>query len=246
VHFFYNFRSKGPLANPKVREALTYAIDGDKILETILLGSASALKGPIPDTLFGAADVGTFSYDPDKAKSMLADAGVPEGFEILMLWGTGEFFSATQIMETVREMLGAVGVNATLKEFQPGAEALATQYGSGELDWDVYANGIGNNTGDAFDTLIYLFAPTADLIASNRTYRGFNVPEITNLINTAATEPDLSKRLTLLTEAQEAIWGTWPMMWGFTQNVVLAHRKRVSGIEVRPIDFFDLSKVTVS
>lgn len=67
--------TSGPLADKRVREAIRLAIDHDAIVEAI--GAGQTLYGPIPQTDPGYEDLSdVVSYDPDAARSLLADAGV--------------------------------------------------------------------------------------------------------------------------------------------------------------------------
>jgi ABC-type transport system substrate-binding protein len=246
TQLFYNFRkpASSPLSNPKVREALSYAIDGDSIIKNLLLNSVTPIQGVAPQTLVGAADVGRYTYDPDRAKSMLTSLGA-SNLKLLLIWESGEFFSDTQVMEAVADMLGKVGVKATLKQFQPGGDILQWRQGKAG-DWDVLGNGFGNQTGVALTTLQGMYSGTAEKEKTRDTYQGYVVPKLEQLLTAAAAEPDEAKRNATLKQAQQAIWDTWPCMWAFVQNNTLAHRDRVQGINLLPTNFYDLSTVTVS
>lgn len=79
-----------PLDNIKVREALAIAIN-DEALFTALLGPLSSKSiGPLPPTVFGAADVGSWKYDPERAKKLLEEAGIKPGELKLTLLGRSQ------------------------------------------------------------------------------------------------------------------------------------------------------------
>lgn len=68
---------RAPLDDERVREALRLAIDHDALIET--LGSGQALYGPIPELDPGYEDLSdTVSYDPERARELLAEAGADE------------------------------------------------------------------------------------------------------------------------------------------------------------------------
>ena len=70
---------KMPFNEKKVRQALNYAINKQAILDAVFLGAGKAAKNPIPPTIWSYNDaVEDYSYDPDKAKAMLAEAGVAD------------------------------------------------------------------------------------------------------------------------------------------------------------------------
>jgi len=74
-----------PLDNAKVREALRYAIDYDGIVNDLLSGNATKVQGIIPLGLFGANPNTPFQQDVEKAKTLLQEAGLPNGFSIELL-----------------------------------------------------------------------------------------------------------------------------------------------------------------
>ena len=99
---FYNFRKPPghPLADARVRRALTYAIDGKSLIDEVMQGSATASKGVIPITLDGAIETGEYIYDPARARAELDALGVRD-LNLKIIWETGEFVADTDIMEAV-------------------------------------------------------------------------------------------------------------------------------------------------
>ncbi|GAB3872047.1 ABC transporter substrate-binding protein [Terrabacter terrigena] len=246
IHLFYNFRKPAghPLANPKVREALTYAIDHDSLIKALMNNQVTSAEGVVPKTLAGFAKTGAYTYDPAKAKKMLADNG-GAGLKLTFIWEDSEFAGASRVLEAVSQMLAAVGVTATLKMIPKGGEINAWRRGEAG-DWDVLANGYGNQTGLALTNLQGQYGGTAEKEKTRDTYHGFVVPEITALLDQAGAEADEAKRDALLGQAQEKIWALWPAMWAWTPNNVLAKRKRVAALKLRAINSYDLGAVTVS
>ncbi len=240
---FYNFRKQPgqPLADPKVREALTYAIDGQSLAQNVLVGSVKQAEGVIATSLAGAIKTGQYVYDPDKAKQMLASLGVSD-LEIKIIWERGEFASDTSVMEAVAEMLGAVGVRTSLQQFEPGGDI--SQWRQGKAgDWDVLGNGYPGPTGLALTPLQGMFAGTAEKEETRDTYHGYIFPEITDLITKASQETDPTTRNATLATAQQQIWATWPCLWAFVPQAVVANRARVTGIELSPTNSYNLAQI---
>ena len=72
---------KKPLDNLKVRLAINHAINKPAIVEHLYQGMGIPAKNPIPPTMWGYDDgIEDYSYNPERAKQLLAEAGYPDGF----------------------------------------------------------------------------------------------------------------------------------------------------------------------
>ncbi|WP_329101747.1 ABC transporter substrate-binding protein [Micromonospora sp. NBC_01699] len=246
IHLFYNFRKPAghPLANPRVREALTYAVDHDSLISSLMNGLVSSAEGVVPKTLAGFVRTGQYTYDPAKAKQVLAAEGV-SNLTLTFIWEESEFAGAARVMEALVGMLGDVGVTVKLKEIPKGGEINTWRRGEAG-DWDVLGNGYGNQTGLAITNLQGQYGGTAEKEKTRDSYHGFVVPEVTGLLDQAGAEADAVKRTALLGQAQERIWALWPALWAWTPDNVLARRKHVTALGLSPANSYDLSKVRVS
>lgn len=121
LRLFYlgmNVRCK-PFDNPKVREAVRCAIDYDGLVRDMARGHALALQGPIIKGLLGYQPaLGTARHDPVRARRLLADAGVGEGFDTTLYASTGPTAfgpSRDEICAKLQSDLAAVGIRAEVK-----------------------------------------------------------------------------------------------------------------------------------
>jgi len=246
IHLFYNFRkpSSHPLSRPAVREALSHAVDHDSLISSLMAGQVTSAEGVVPTTLSGYAPTGTYTFDLDKAKSMLAAEGVKD-LKLTFIWEDSEFAGASRVLEAVGQMLDAAGVGVTLKQIPKGGDINGWRRGESG-DWDVLANGYGNQTGLAITNLVGQYGGTAAKEKTRDTYQGFVVPEISDLLDSAGSEPDAAKRDALLKSAQEKVWALWPAMWAWTPNNLLARRKRVTTLDLSPGNYYDLATVAVA
>ena len=107
---------KPPLDNQKVREALSYTFPYDTFIQTSMSGYATQAHGTIPAGMYGS-DPSLFQYglDPDKAKSLLAEAGYPDGgFELTMTYATGDSVEQ-QAAELWKAELAKLGITLNLQ-----------------------------------------------------------------------------------------------------------------------------------
>ncbi len=101
----------GPLTKLAVRQAMNHAINKKEISQYLMGGSAKPIHTPCHPSQFGCRqDVANYTYDPKKAKELLAQAGYPNGFN-LQLWA----YRDRPIAEAVMADLKAVGINVDLR-----------------------------------------------------------------------------------------------------------------------------------
>lgn len=243
---FYNFRKPAghPLADARVRRALTYAIDGKSLIDEVMQGAATPSKGVIPMTLVGAIETGEYVYDPSRARAELDALGVRD-LDLKIIWESGEFVADTDIMEAVVQMLSAVGVRPKLQQFEPGGDIMSWRQGKAG-DWDVLGNGFPGPTGLGITIMQGMYAGTAAKEATRDSYHGYVFPAITDVITRASEDPDPARRSALLADAQRMIWDTCPSMWTFVPKVVLARNDRFGHVGLRPTNSYDLSTATLT
>ncbi|MBX2881030.1 MAG: hypothetical protein KTR32_13895 [Granulosicoccus sp.] len=108
-----------PLSDKRVREALNYAVDREAFIGTILADGTLIANAMVPPSTIGYNhDLKAFPYDPEKAKSLLAEAkadGVPVDAEISLIGRTNNFGNVLETMEALLGMFQDVGFNMSLK-----------------------------------------------------------------------------------------------------------------------------------
>jgi peptide/nickel transport system substrate-binding protein len=150
------------LLNPKVREALTLAVNR-KNLEKVVNGNLHLV---IPDNLcwkdriLGCAYNKTApQYDPKKAKQMLADAGYPNGFSVRITSYVGRL---TLLAEAVAGDLAAIGVKATVEPLTVSTFSKKAQ--AGQIQMTVAGNSLGGlpDISELFNYFFLVYDMTAD------------------------------------------------------------------------------------
>ncbi|WP_019588524.1 ABC transporter substrate-binding protein [Deinococcus apachensis] len=110
--------SKGPTSDVRVRQALNYAVDRDAIIKSILQGYASPITSLQSSKSFGYdPNLKAYPYDPNKAKQLLAAAGVKPGTAIgIDFIGTDAVFR--EVAQAVAGFFQAVGLKPALKTYE--------------------------------------------------------------------------------------------------------------------------------
>lgn len=118
------YPNAGPVGDIRVREALNVAVNRQEMVDTIFRGRAEAAAiFPSGKSSIGyPPDLKPYPYEPSRAKQLLAEAGLPSGFNIkLYSLSAGGFAQYQQLAEAVAGYWDAVGVKATIIPTDLGA-----------------------------------------------------------------------------------------------------------------------------
>ena len=105
-----------PWDNQKLRQAVCHAINREGIVKALLKGQAQILHGPIGPGQY-AYDPNLqprYSYDPERAKQLVAEAGFPDGVSVDLYTPVGRYVNDKQITQAMVPMLNAAGIRAKL------------------------------------------------------------------------------------------------------------------------------------
>ncbi|WP_449407041.1 ABC transporter substrate-binding protein [Microbacterium maritypicum] len=126
--------TEGPFADPKVRQAVAYALNRENAVTAAFQSNGAPLDGiviPEDDPAYDPKAAELWSYDPEKAKDLLAEAGYPDGFSATLL-STSQYTFLQDNALSVQEDLRAVGIDVTLDA--PDWSTRVSKGNAGEYD----------------------------------------------------------------------------------------------------------------
>jgi peptide/nickel transport system substrate-binding protein len=100
------------LKNPKVREALKYLVDYQGMVNTFLKGRFLVQQAFLPIGIFGAIPYNPYKLDVAKAKSLLAEAGYPNGFEIRL--DSASISPQIDMAQSMQQTMGQAGIKVNI------------------------------------------------------------------------------------------------------------------------------------
>jgi len=222
---------KGPLADARVRQALNYAVDKKAIIDNILLGLGIEARAPLPPHFFGYAEMPPYNYDPNKARQLLAEAGYPQGFKVVLLHPTGRYLQDKQVAEAIQAYLSKVGIQVELKTMDWPSFVAEIRKPLNETTFDMVLLGWGPGVADAHFTLYGQFhssqAPPRGLAEAH-----YSNPVVDELLDKAMSELDEAKRAELYKKAIEIIWRDAPWIFLYTQKWFYAASPDLKGFMV--------------
>ncbi len=226
--------STPPFDDPEVRRAVNYAVDKKSIAKNVLFGTVDVMDSPLAASLNGYCKVGSYDYDPQKAKKMLADAGASD---LSVTFGTpsGRYLQDKQAAQAIASNLRDVGVKATVRT----------------TDWPSYLAAAEDKNGP-YDMHLLGWAPGAlDAATQFQMFQKsqwppngladafFTDPAVEKLIAKGNRELDDSTRQDLYCKAQKQIWKDAPWVFLWSQTLELAYSSDVTGISYVPNEKFD-------
>jgi len=233
--FVWMNSSREPFADKRVRQAMAYALDVDKMVNDLLPGVAKRGTAPIASTVFGHTPQTPYAYDPAKAKQLLADAGLRDGLDAGVIWNPGSGPQDRELIQAMTSYWNAIGVRVKSQEMERAVwiDNLV------KLNWDLDFQTNATTTGDADFTLGRLYHSRA-----NR--NGYKNPELDKLLDDAVASVDQNRRKELYAQANKIIWDDAAGIFPFELLNVYAHRKRVSGFVPSASPVLSFTTVTVS
>lgn len=131
----------GPLSDPLVRQALYFALDRQGMIDSLLEGSGSVIDQPFMNAMerYIPAGVTEYSYNPDRARELLAEAGWVPGTKLTLSYEVGGEVAGEEIAAVAQAQLADVGIELELLPMDPGAHIEHIQ--SREMQLAQYAGG---------------------------------------------------------------------------------------------------------
>ncbi len=208
-------RQAGPLADKRVRQAMNYAVDVDTLVKTVLGGHARRVATLVPQENFGYnSQVQPYTYDPAKAKQLLADAGFPNGFETTL-----DAQSIDKgVAEAISGQLAKVGIQAKVNLMESGT--FTTKLLAGELGPLYY---IGNTawTLDAESNF-------QSYLKSDRRYNRWKNAQADQLVTTEETSVRPEERKAAFDQLQTLLKDEAPFLYLFQMDNIYGMTPRVT------------------
>lgn len=219
--------NKAPFDRLEVRQAINYAVNVQEIIDYVLLNIGTRATGPIGPNVFGAHPaLDGYAYNPERAKELLAAAGLPEGFKTT-LW-TNDNPVRVRIAEVVQAQLQEIGIEMAIEVVEWGAYLERTAAG----EHDMFILGWVSVTGDADYGLYSLFHSSQSGSAGNRTF--FANSRVDELLDLGRSSADEQERLAAYREVQEIIVREAPWLFVNVREEVVGMGAGISGFVFHP------------
>lgn len=203
------------LSDVRVRTAIRHAIDKEAVLE-LLDGFGVQIDGPVPPHDPWFVDVDAPAFDPDAARALLAEAGVPDGYPLNLRWPSFYEGLIPGLAEFVAISLEDVGfdVNLDLIEFNVWTEEV---YGG--HDYDLTA-------------VIHIEPRDVFNYGNPDYYWNYDNPEVIDLLNSARGAASVEESIDDVKQAVELIAADSPVDWLFLTVGLTASKSNITGYPI--------------
>ncbi len=208
---------KKPLSDVRVRQALNYASDVDTIIKTVLEGNGRRTPGPLTPHMFGYdPGVKGYPYDPAKARRLLAEAGYPDGLDIILDAPEGRYQGDKEVAEALAGQWQKAGFRPKVQVAEWGAyfkRYLAKQFP------DAYLLGLGGPMQDGDE----LF----NLVSSKGRGLYYKNEKVDMLFDSGRSTMDPAKRRKIYADLAKAMVDDATWVFLMQQVDIYAMRDRV-------------------
>ena len=215
------------LNNVKIRQAIGYAVDREKIIRELLFNQAKIAHSIVPEQSWAYTPGTQYKYDPARAKQLLQEAGY-KGEPIVFKYSSGNAY-VNNYAQVIQSSLSDVGINIQIETLE--VNTIRTQLGQGQFQ--MYTGiWIGGNQDPIF--LRDLFAtskiPIPPVGCCNRSR--YSNPELDKILVDAVNATDREAAKALYIRAQEIVSNELPLfpLW-YPANLVVAN-KRIGNIKL--------------
>ena len=214
-----------PFNDPRVRQAMNYAIDKQSLIEGLLLGFARPADSIVAPGVVGHHSVPMYTYDPQRAKALLAEAGYPNGFSFTLWTPSGRYFMDKETVVAIQAQLREIGLNANIRVIDWTTYLSLLRKPLPESETEVYFLAWEVGTDDIAYLLDLVFSSAAWPPGWNTMF--YKNDEVDRLIQEGKSTLDPDVRQQIYARLQELIMADAPWVPLFVYDQLFAARKNV-------------------
>lgn len=241
VSFILSNETRPHFGDVHVRRAISYAIDRDSIIKSVLFGHGQpAASFFSPSWGFYNPDTPALWYDPAKAKQELSMSGFPNGFSAEYAFVAGDTVNAAIAQIVQANLKDILGIDLSIRSFDESALTAMTKH----LDYDMSPDYYTLDIADPDENVPWAIDPVRGGDKSLGTM--YNNSEVINWALQAERTVDPKERGAIYAKMQNQVAMDCPFIELYYQPYIYAHRDQVGGFTVYPTGNYHLEDVWLS
>jgi peptide/nickel transport system substrate-binding protein len=230
--------AKAPFNDVRVRRALNHALDKNAIISRVLGNTATSLRGVMsPDAFAFNPDLPEYGFNLDRARALLAEAGVAQGTE-LVIDTTG---ATREIAEAISALLSRTGLRVRAQVWEGAVLSPMWQNAERRRDRDMYLTSWGNGSLDPSDIML----PTLKTGGRGNS-AGYSNAEVDRLLDAAEVEVDQDKRRAGYLRAQQIVTDETPWIFLWLPQDLYGVSRRIEGWRPQADSRINLHRVRIA
>ncbi|QVL36615.1 ABC transporter substrate-binding protein [Aminirod propionatiphilus] len=227
-HITFNV-TQGVFADKRVRQAVAYVLNRDDVVLGGAEGYAVVANCLAPTSVFGYLDdFQWYGQDLEKAKALLAEAGYPDGFDVVFsMQGSPTYMKPAEV---VQDQLRKIGINVTFDKME---RAAYLEDVGNKRNFAASLRMINATVRDADSVLTRRFH--SSMLGGGNNYSGYSNPEVDALIERARTVSDREGRLALYRKIYEILREDVPLIPIYTDTVLLFFNADLKNVYAHPV-----------
>jgi peptide/nickel transport system substrate-binding protein len=222
-----------PLADRHVRRAISYAIDRQAIIKSVLFGYGKAANSFLPPQVpFYDPEAPGLQYNLANAKAELAKSKYPKGFKVTIQVGSGEQVE-NAMGQIIQQALGKIGIDASFKTADTATEFTNIQQRKYQLAFSYWTMDIA----DPDELVTFSIDPAG---GAQSFYTGYKNQTAINLSHQAQREPSQAKRASLYAQIQRIVTQDAHQGYLFYSPFRWAYTSKLHGFFVQPLGNYHL------
>lgn len=215
--------TREPFDDVRVRQAIAYALDRQVLCEAGYFGLCEPVQGPVGTGSPWHFDYSPYDQDIEKAKTLLEEAGYPDGFEMELL-PTTQYGETVRAAQALQQQLAEIGIESTINAPE-WSEWLELE---GNFKYDAY---ICNWNGLIDADQYYYLQHRSDQVFN---FTGYNNPEFDELVDQGRSISDFDERYDIYQQANQTLVDDAPYIYMYNKKEIRAYAPFVKGFVVRP------------
>jgi len=218
--FFLNTLEYPQLKDRRVRQALNHAVDVDSIVKHVMRDYGLRVPTIVAPYFAGYnRELKPYTYDVDRAKRLLAEAGYANGFDMEILVPQGRYLLGVEAAQAIAGYLSKVGIRTRLNVVEFGVFARTTQERKiRESMYAAWGNALFNPL-DAYRALV---------VTGSDAFSWYSNKQVDELWQKAASTADLRKHVEYLQQIEQLIHQDPPFIFLFAQKDLYGVSNRLS------------------
>ncbi len=226
-HITFNV-TDGIFTDVRLRQAIAYALDRQEIVDVAFDGKANVVNCPAPPAAFGyIEDFQWYEHDVEKAKQLMAEAGYPSGFDVVLSVQSSDVY--LRPAQVIQEQLRKVGINVTLNK----------------MDRAAYLQDVADKRNFVFSSRMTTAAILeaeqvlsvrfhSSKIGGGKNYSGYANPQVDSLLDQARKTSDDAKRLELYRQIYEILKEDVPLIPTFSGDQAVFYNAKIKNFYPNP------------